>query len=224
MVEAQNPRRCPACMMLQRLCICSDVPRLETLSRLVLVVHHRELKKPTNTGGLAARCLVNSEVHVSGAIGTVVDYDAVAPESATNLFLFPSEDAVPLTPENARGFKGPIRLIVPDGNWGQAARIRKKLKDSPRIINVSLPEGPVTRYQLRREALDRPEGLATLEAIARAMHALEGPQISDALLAIFRTFVDRTLWSRGKLAAASVQGGIPPVSDTRSAPDHKSPN
>jgi len=39
------------------LCICELVPRLEARTRLSLLVHYREARKPTNTGLLAARCL-----------------------------------------------------------------------------------------------------------------------------------------------------------------------
>jgi len=52
-------------------------------------------------------------------------------------------------------------------------------------------------------------GLATLEAIARAMGILEGPEVQAALERPFRAMVERTLWSRGSVAAEDVSGGIP---------------
>lgn len=209
MVAAQNPARCPKCLMLIRLCICSLIPVVEAVTRLVLVVHHREIRKPTNSGGLAARCLKNSAVYVTGLIGKPTDYREVAPADGTNLFLFPSPKAVPLTTDLVRDLVGPVRLIVPDGNWGQAGRVRRKLDPGANVVDVVLPPGPESRYRLRREAANRPEGLATLEAIARAFAILEGPQVEDPLLSIFHTMVDRTLWSRGKLPEHLVRGGIP---------------
>lgn len=196
--------------MLLRLCICALVPRVENLTRLVLVIHHREIRKPTNTGALAARCLTSSEIHVTGAIGKPTDYATVAPEGATNLFLFPSETAEMLSPEFVSRLRGPVRLIVPDGNWGQAGRVRRRLTRGAPITDVILPPGPPSEYRLRREAVGRPEGLATLEAIARAYAVLEGPKVSEPLLEIFRTMVERTLWTKGKLPADQVRGGIPP--------------
>ena len=55
-------------------------------------------------------------------------------------------------------------------------------------------------------------GLATLEAIARALEILEGdagPEIKRAMLSVFRVMVERTLWFRGKLRDHEVSGGIP---------------
>jgi DTW domain-containing protein YfiP len=194
-----------------RLCICALIPRIECRATLVLLIHHREVRKPTNTGALAARCLAGSEIHVSGAIGAKLDPARIAPPDAANLCLFPSEGAEPLTREFCRDLPAPIRLIVPDGNWGQASRMRKRLGKAADIRDVTLPPGPLTEYRLRREATSRPDGLATLEAIARALEIIDGPHVSGPLTAIFRTFVERTLWSRGKLKEDAVLGGIPPL-------------
>jgi DTW domain-containing protein YfiP len=190
------------------LCICALMPSLSTASRLVLLIHRREARKPTNTGQLAARALLNHEVHVIGEQGNPLDYQRLCPPEATNLCLFPAKTAVTLTPDFCASLERPVRLVVPDGNWGQAGRVHSKLPQA-RVTFVTLPEGPPTQYRLRRETREQPGGLATLEAIARALEVLEGPAVSAPLLEIFRIFVERTLWTRGKLPMAKVYGGIP---------------
>jgi hypothetical protein len=72
---------------------------------------------------------------------------------------------------------------------------------------VSLPAAEPSEYRLRFEP--QPGGLATMEAIARALGILEGAPVQRALEQLFRVVVDRTLWSRGALPAAAVTGGIP---------------
>jgi DTW domain-containing protein len=75
---------------------------------------------------------------------------------------------------------------------------------------VTLPAAGPTEYRLRAEP--REGGLATLEAVARALGILEGdagPEIERAMLAVFRVMVERTLWFRGKLHDHEVTGGIP---------------
>ncbi len=52
--------------MHRSLCICALLPRLETRTRVVLLLHQLEVDKPTNTGVVAARCLVNSAVVYRG--------------------------------------------------------------------------------------------------------------------------------------------------------------
>jgi hypothetical protein len=62
-------------------------------------------------------------------------------------------------------------------------------------------------YRLRTESHEA--GLATIEAIARAMGILEGMHVQHALERVFRAMVERTLWARGEFATCDVSGGIP---------------
>lgn len=183
------------------LCICSLIPRLETRSRLVLVMHKAERRKPTNTGHLATRSLVNSETIVRGVEGQP-DPEVTWPDGTVPLLLYPSEGAEVLAPQDR-----PVTLIVPDGNWRQASKVRLRVRSLRDVRCVTLPVGPPTSYRLRSESV--PNGLATIEAIARAFGILEGPEVQEALETIFRTMVERTLWIRGTLATDDVTGGIP---------------
>jgi DTW domain-containing protein len=178
-----------------QLCICADIPALSTLSTLLLLIDARETAKPTNTGQLAARCLAQSSVV---SIGDRRDVTLGVPDDA--VWLFPSEDAVPLT-----SAMGPLTLVVPDGTWRQARKLRRRFGASHRC--VTLPPGTPTNYGLRAERRDG--GLSTLEAIAAALRILEGDACADALLAVFAIMVDRTFWLRGQLADELVTGGIP---------------
>jgi DTW domain-containing protein YfiP len=72
---------------------------------------------------------------------------------------------------------------------------------------VSLPRGEPSRYRLRFEAHEL--GLSTLEAIARALGLLEGPQVQRALEEVFEIVVERILWSRGTLRTSDLKNGIP---------------
>jgi len=54
-----------------------------------------------------------------------------------------------------------------------------------------------------------PARLATLEAVARALGILEGPEVESALVRVYRIMTERTLWSNGRISAADVTGGIP---------------
>src|SRR5687767_12491627 len=199
--ELARIRRCDHCFLHRSLCLCALIPRLQTRTRLVLVIHQLELNKPTNTGRLAARCLPNSEILVRGR---AADHRATAPFAGTPLLLFPHADAQPL--ERWRDSPLPVTLIVPDGTWRQAARARRRVAGAEQIPCVALP-GPGSGYRLRQAT--RPGRLSTLEAIARALGILEGPAVEEALLHIHQVMVDRTLWTNGRLSSAAVTGGIP---------------
>lgn len=207
MSRRNNLERCPTCRMHETLCICELVPRLETRTRLQLIVHCREETKPTNTGQLAARCLVHSAVSIVGDRARPLAL-AAATECEQPLLLFPAEDAVPITTFAAS--ERPVVLIVPDGNWRQASKMRKRIPGLAAVPCVTLPEAGPSEYRLRAEV--RQGGLSTFEAIARALGILEGeagPPIEAAMHAVFRVMVERTLWLRGALPDAGVTGSVP---------------
>lgn len=206
--RANAAARCPGCRLHQSLCVCALIPRLETRTRVVLVIHRYEDRKPTNTGRLAASCLVNSEILLRGhedmPSGPVAWGEGVQP-----LLLFPHEDAVPLSHYAAS--PRPVTLVVPDGTWRQASKVRKRVPGLSGVPCVTLPAGPPSLYRLRAEAHET--GLATLEAIARALGILEGPilgpSVQRSIESVFLAMVERTLWSRGDVETADVSGGVP---------------
>lgn len=189
--------------MLGALCVCALVPAppLPTRVRLALIIHRYEARKPTNTGQLAARCLADSEVIVRGRDDRP-DPPFVAAPGTRPLLLFPAPDATALAPSDE-----PVTLIVPDGTWHQAARVRNRVPGLRAVPCVTLPPGPPSRYRLRTEP--RADGLATIEAIARALTILGEPEAAAALERVFVAVVERTLWARGALPAEAV-AGLPP--------------
>ena len=180
--------------MYERLCLCALVPRLETRTRLVLVIHRFEAAKPTNSGQLATAALVNSEVYLRGVEGEAAPLTI---DPATQpLLLFPHADAVPLA--SFAGATRPITLIVPDGTWRQAARVRRRVPGLAEVPCVSLPAEAPAGARLR--AQHHAERIPTLAAIARALGLLEGPAVRAALEALHAALVARTLGLRGRRA------------------------
>jgi DTW domain-containing protein YfiP len=206
--------------MHRSLCICALLPRIETRTRVVLIIHQLETGKPTNTGLVAARCLPNSAVMVRGrapddaggasATGGLYPDITTMPAAgggAQRLLLYPHASATPL--EGWRGTTAPLELLVPDGTWRQAARTRARLRAQLGDIPcVSLLPPPPAHKRLR--GAFTPQRLATLEAVARALGVLEGPDVERALLRVYRIMTDRTLWTNGRISASEVTGGIPP--------------
>ena len=203
--------RCGECRMHLSLCICALLPRIETRTRVVLIIHQLESLKPTNTGVVAARCLPNSAIVYRGrppeAGGASMTGDAptLSAAGAQRLMLFPHATATPL--EDWRGRAEPIALLVPDGTWRQAGRTRTQLAAQLGDIPcVSLPAAPAQK-RLRNSFTT--EHLATLEAVALALGILEGPDVERELLRVYRIMTERTLWSNGRVTADQVTGGIP---------------
>jgi DTW domain-containing protein YfiP len=201
---------CSSCRLPAPLCVCSLLPSLSTSrTRLIVVVPSAEARKPSNTGQLAARCVEGSTVRRVRKGSGPIPAPAIHPEELP-LVLFPAADAVPITAYADSPRR--LALIVPDGSWSQARHLQRHGPLRHHAC-VTLPALGPSEYRLREEP--QVDGLATLEAIARALRILEGGArgevIASAMLDVFRVMVERTLWFRGKLRDHEVTGGIPPA-------------
>lgn len=206
MTRRNNPHaRCERCRVHRSLCFCADLPTLATRTRVVLFLHRYEARKSTNTGRLAVSCLENAEVVVRGHEGAPT-LPFVCEPGRVPLLLFPHEGATVLSPSET--FAGPVTLIVPDGTWRQGSKVQKRVPGLADVRCVALPPGPPSRYRLRAEA--HATGLATLEAIARALDALGDGHARAPLERVLRILVERSLWSRGAIDASEVTDGLPP--------------
>ena len=183
-------------------CICPSIPRLVTRTRVVIIIHHREVKMPTNTGRLAHLCLVDSRLVVRGIEGDPLALEQAAPILGTPLLLHPTDDAAVLDDRFRERTPPPYTLFVPDGSWRQASKVGSREKSLESALRVKLAGGEPSRYRVRKET--KPGGLATIEAIARALGFLEESAFARGELErIFALMVERTLESRGVTSEAN---------------------
>ena len=176
-------------------CICQSIPRFDLNTRLVLVMHHREQIKTTATGPLALEALPNSELRIHGEKDRPLDLsDLNIPERRT-LILYPGDEAAVLSRHYLDQDGRSVTLVVPDGNWRQASRMGRRLPGLSHAEMVRLPEGPRSGWGIRRE--NHCQGLATFEAIARALGIIESTEVQAGLENLFSLMVQTTLDSRG---------------------------
>lgn len=196
--------RCSACGLHVPLCMCAMVEPIATRTRVVVVMHRTESGRASNSGRLVPLALSRGEVRVRGLEGAPFDRSGLyGPDTRTRL-LFPHPGAPVLEPDDD---PRPLTLLVPDGNWRQVRRLLCREPALQQAPAVRLPPGPPSRYRLRSHP--DPARIATFEAVARALGVLEGSEIQTRLEHLFAVFVERTLWSRGQIAADAVTGGVP---------------
>ena len=192
---------CPKCFLHKNLCICELIPKLNLSTRLILVVHAKELKRTTNTGRLALLALENSKMFVRGSEHSRLDLSSILTEDFDSLLFYPCEEAMELesylrTREvGSAGAQKPIQLIVPDGNWRQASKVAIRHPELKNLQRVQITSANLAAQHLRKEHF--PEGLSTLEAIALAYEAIEGPLVGQQLKDIYRAKLNATLKGRG---------------------------
>src|SRR5215470_16415707 len=117
MARRRVQESCPVCYMNRLFCICDAMPTLALRTRVCLVIHMNELKKNSNTGRLALRALVNSEMRVRGELGETLDLSDLLSERYRTFLFYPSKDAAELSENLLREDSRPVQLIVPDGSW-----------------------------------------------------------------------------------------------------------
>jgi DTW domain-containing protein YfiP len=181
--------RCPRCYLPTRLCLCAEVPRIDTRTELFVIRHQKEKEKSTNTARIAVLALAHCHLLTYGAPGE--PFDASALEAADTWLLFPG------TTPPARDAPLPKRLVVVDGNWSQARRMVHLVPVLRGLPGLTLPPPAPQTRRLRRPP--HPEGMSTLEAIAGALAFLEGEAVARPLYALNERMIDRVLESRGRL-------------------------
>jgi DTW domain-containing protein YfiP len=177
------------------LCLCADIPRVEVSTRVVVLMHWREVYRRSNTARLACLALSNSALHLRGLAAAPLDTARLVADCQHPALLYPTADAVTLTPELASTSSRPQTLFVPDGNWRQASKVATREAALAHVPRFKLPPGPASAYRLRHSP--HAEHLCTFEAIARALGILEGDAVREVLEALLAKMVERVLWTRG---------------------------
>jgi DTW domain-containing protein YfiP len=194
--------KCPRCLLLQRVCLCAEVPTVATRTRVVIVRHDREQSRSSNTGRLAHQALPNSVIvdhNARNESGLVVP--TVLPPLDGAWLLFPAGEPTTGCPEPP-----PRQLVVLDATWSQARRMYRKIEALRGLPILRLPDIPVSTARLRQSP---GEGrVSTIEAIAAALRLLEGGAVAEPLERLFSVAVERA-------RASGLNVSIPPTLDER---------
>ncbi|TFY90865.1 DTW domain-containing protein [Pseudomonas kairouanensis] len=183
--------QCSRCLRPVTHCLCPLIPSLHSRTRILLLQHPSEVNHALNTARLAALGLNNAQLVVGEVFEELATLLNVPGYQAR--LLFPADDAQTLQAYEPQD--QPLLLVVPDGTWRKA---RKMLHLNPLLAalpRVTLPEGAVSRYRLRKAPA--PGALSTVEAIVQALQALEAPTSFEALLNPFDALIEGQIAAMG---------------------------
>ena len=148
----------------------------------MILRHHHEEHRSSNTGRLAHFALPNSELLDIGG-GPAVQL----PPLAGAWLLYP-EGPVTETIEEP-----PSTLVVLDATWSQARRMYRKIDALRGLPILRLPDAAMPAARLRNSP--GPGRVSTIEAIARALRMLEGDAAALPLEQLFAVAVARAAQS-----------------------------
>jgi DTW domain-containing protein len=172
---------CPRCLYQTHVCLCAAIPRLDNATRVVIVRHHLEKHRSSNTGRLAHMSLANSEIVDHGG----VDGPASLPSLEGAYLLYPLGEPTLTIPQPR-----PKQLFVLDATWSQARRMYRKLAAVRGLPVLHVPYD-ATREVARLRTAPAAGMVSTLEAIARALRLLDGDAIATPLERLYDLAVER---------------------------------
>ncbi len=207
-VVTRGTERCEQCQFAPRWCTCPGLRTLDCPLHVDLLIHRREARRPTSTSRLINRVLPASRGYVFSPDIPVAREQFVQPDRE----LWILHPAGELPPANAAAEN--LQLLLLDGSWREAARMRKCVESWGRLIR--LPPGNPSRYELRSQhAGDR---YSTVETLFLLMEALGLPEAAAHLRVQFELHVYAGLRSRGAiseaeqfLAASTLKQSLPSI-------------
>jgi DTW domain-containing protein len=180
---------CGACGRPVSVCLCAELVRIPTRTRVVILQHPRESTVPIGTARLAELMLPNSERHIGVELeNTPRVRELLSDPARPAVLLYPGTGAPDLAAEPPAG---PVTLVVIDGTWWQAQKLLKRNPGLAALPRYALEPATPSRYRIRREPAAH--CVSTIEAIAQALAALEGNDDANALLKPFDAMVEHQL-------------------------------
>ncbi len=179
---------CQGCRLEETRCICPQQPPISSLIEVLVIRHALEIHRSSGSARLIPLVISNASIIDIGKRGVAPPTEVSRGRTA---LLFPG--GVPISKA------APIdRLVVLDGSWGQARRMRYRLKCLSNLRTVTIPDsGRLPQKNLRKP---RYAGeLPTALALAQALKALGEPMAAAALQKVYTSLYDALKRDRGLL-------------------------
>ncbi|MBR0519604.1 DTW domain-containing protein [bacterium] len=185
--------KCSVCGFIPRLCICSEIEKVNPKIRIILIQHSLDARKPSNTGNLL-KGITDCELIRYGKLeDKPVDMEEI--EKLNAFVLYPFQDSILLTKEIWKEDETPT-IIIPDGTWKQASRLASRLRGHCRGF-LRFPSNFVTNYKLRDSREDFK--LCTCESAMNVYGILGDTKSERSVKNAFELFVNKNLKNRGRI-------------------------
>ena len=191
-VVLQSSRRCERCQLPLRWCVCAGLAQTSSPLQVDVLIHHRELYRPSSTGHLVNRVIAGSRQHLWRRERRL-SADEVRVAGRELWILHPRGEPMPRsTPPES------VQLLLIDGSWRETSAMAQEIGTWGRL--VSLPMVGESRYWLRTQA----DGgrFSTAEALLFVFKEFGLHSAYTQLFAQFELHVYASLRARGSKEAA----------------------
>ena len=200
-VVLKHTPRCERCQLPPRWCVCAGLRAVECPAQVDVLMHHRELWRPSSTGHLIHRVMSAARLHLFKH-DEPLDRAAIVAPGKELWVLHPAGGPIPADAAPAN-----LQILLLDGTWRQAGDLMRTVEPWGR--RVCLPMTGASRYWLRTQA--GAGKFSTAEALLFLLAAL-GLETAHAQLRLqFELHVYAGLRSRGQKELAETYLATSPI-------------
>ncbi|HTO02245.1 MAG TPA: DTW domain-containing protein [Opitutus sp.] len=192
-VVLQSSRRCERCQLPLRWCVCAALRSITCPLQVDVLMHHREMWRPSSTGHLIGRVIGGSRQHLWRRERRLTVEEVALPERELWI-MHPRGEPVPVAADPKT-----VQVLLIDGSWRETSAIAQEIGAWGRL--VALPMSGESRFWLRTQA----DGgrFSTAETLMFLLNRFGLDQAHAQLLKQFELHVYASLRARGSKAAAT---------------------
>ena len=164
------PVHCLKCTRITPFCICSEIPKIQTDLSILIIRHHRETKRRSNTARIASICIPSIHIIQYPFLQGAPSFD-----SKSDLLIYPVSNETTICNsidkkrsfEKAEDAQKPKRLIFLDGTWSQTRKMYRKTPSLHKVSWTSLSASMKPPPKIRKSSFSN--GMSTMECVGRAI-------------------------------------------------------
>ncbi|WP_066962236.1 tRNA-uridine aminocarboxypropyltransferase [Microbulbifer sp. Q7] len=199
LAKGKSVKRCAQCQMAEYACMCPWRPVAESRMDFVLLLHRKELFKPTNTGRLIVDVFPETRAFLWNRLEAPQGLKAILEDPERDCFIvFPADGTENCARHVVRDLPQTSRqttLILLDGTWKQCSRMIGLSRWLDKVPCLSLPETLVRSYSVRDSG--RSHRFSTAEAAISCLLLGGEAEPADTLRHYFSVFNQHYLATRG---------------------------
>ncbi|USD64466.1 DTW domain-containing protein [Vibrio sp. SCSIO 43136] len=181
-------RYCSQCG--KAMCICSLITPVENRLELIILQHPTEVGRAKGTAAILQLGLSHCKTFVGEDFSQHDELNQLLAEpDVTHWVLFPAEQANSL--EQAATISGKLRVILLDGTWKKAYKMRQISINLRNLPCIALPEDLQGNYKIRKSPSDN--ALSTVEAGYHLLEQLDTACKPQPLLDAFEAMMEQQL-------------------------------
>lgn len=188
--------RCDTCLLAINVCICTFKVNYHAKAKFLLLMHHDERFKPTNTGRLIEDCIADTQRFIWSRTEPSEELLSVLQDDSYDHYIvFPEGESHSnrMTTYREKPGKTPLFIIL-DGTWRQAGRMFRLSQYLERIPVIQPNVQKSSGYKLRKAPI--PGQLCTAEVAVEMLNCVADKQGATLLSAYFEVFNDHYKASR----------------------------